>query len=230
MELAFIIVFFIVVGVIAWVLLKREMAKKRAAETEAWARSVGWNYVASDPYLPGQLDGPDFRKGHAHEALDVVSGMRGPTLAVSADYQFKTTSHGEHGDSTKVHPITVAGFQLLPERPPIAVTPRSTLGRVVKMVSRDQVLTGDSRFDSAFRIDVAYGREARALLTQPVREYCLSYPKQGFSISGDWVYTWRKARRDIKGIEEEFRYLDGLVARLPVVYMGRDPIDWGDQR
>ena len=134
-----VVVVVLIVLVLATVLavVKISAQKKRSNEAEQWAAANGWQYAATDDALAAQLTGPAFSKGHGKRAIDVVTGPRGPAIALSADYQWATDTwlQDDSGSGSKMHYRHVAWMQLSSPRPVIMVTPRAMLGRLNQMMT-----------------------------------------------------------------------------------------------
>lgn len=203
--------------VIAGILIRFLLKRRRARAAQDWASARGWGFSPEDLYLPAQLISRPFRGNRSGKTVNVVSGPRGQFTALSAEYQYLVDSTDDHGNTTtSTAYISVAGLQLAPPRAQLVVVPRTVFGRMGKAVFRGDFTTGNEEFDSAFKVELA-GNAGAQQLTPQVLDYCLANRKSPFAINGDWVFTWKKGKRNLNKVEQELQYLEGLVGRLPYV-------------
>lgn len=211
------VVLFIVgiVGVTSAVVFQVVMKRKRAEAAKRWAEAQGWEYLPENPQMVSELINLVPHGGYSEKVVDMAKGSREADSAFTADLQYNSDSGSGADTSTSTSRLGVAGLGLKHPLAQVIVTPKRALGGVSVAAGLKEAMTGDDQFDSAFRVFLVDEDAERLLLKPQVREYCLNHPKMPFAVTENWLVTWKKGSQNFTKVDEDFKYLNGLIVRLP---------------
>jgi hypothetical protein len=192
------------------------LEQKRRARVEAFARSNGWSYTASDVSWCVRFTGTPFDTGDNLKARNVLQGSWHGVPMVAFDYSYEThTSDSKGGRSTTVHRFAVCGVQLRAPLPTLELTPESVLTRVAGALGLDDIELESEDFNRRYRVKSRDPKFAYDVLNARTMAALLGRRPLHLRISGADALCWESGKLQPVGVLEQLSTLKLLVDGIP---------------
>lgn len=184
----------IIVGIIAW-LAAQQRREQRQQALQQFATGRGWQFVAEDDSYGRRWQGKPFA-GRGTTRNIIIGQHRGRNFCAFA-YHYTTTSSNGQTTTTQSHDFAVTVIALPAPVPELSVGAEGIFGgRVAEALGFERVDTGDSDFDSTFKVKSDDARFGTLVLQPPLI--------QMLKATGPW--DWRFTGQDMlshqKGVFE----------------------------
>lgn len=210
-ELGFVFLFFLgvplVVGLGIWWQVKQTKAN------QAWAASVGWRYVGTDPGLADRWHGTPFGIGHSRRVSQLMVGPFRERPAMSFAYRY-TTGSGKNQSTYTFHVISMALPAFLPN---LQLTHEGVGARIAKAFGSQDIEFESDDFNRAWRVQAGVERFAHDVLHPRAMERLLRPDARGMSIriEGTDVICWTSGGANVGVIGARLEVLTALVDAIP---------------
>lgn len=191
------------------------LQKKRHEHLAAWARSVGWEYVRTDPgYGLTRLHrNQPFEQGHSRRATEVLTGRWQGLPAVSYTYEWSTGS----GKEKRTYAAHVVALALPAYLPVLELTSEGLGARLAKALGARDMQTESVAFNDAYRVVAGDARVGHAILHPRLMERLLQDDARAtdWRIEGTWIASWRSGRTDTSDVAGRLGVLHAVVRAVP---------------
>lgn len=186
---------------------------KQTKANQAWAASVGWQYVGTDGTLPERWHAAPFGIGHGRRVSQLMVGPFQGHPAMSFAYRYSTGS-GKSESTYTFHVITMALPAYLPD---LQLTPEGLGARIAKTFGSQDIEFESEDFNRAWRVQAGVERFAHDVLHPRAMERLLRPDAHGLSlrITGTDVLCWTSggARTDV--VATRLQVMKALVDAIP---------------
>ena len=192
--------------------------QKRTKAAQAWAASVGWQFLGTDPSLANRWQGTPFRIGHARRVSMLMVGRFSGRPAMSFQYTYNTGS-GKNETTHTYHVISVALPAYLPY---LQLTPEGLGDRIAKTLGGQDLQFESEDFNKAWRVQAGQVKFAHDVLHPRLMERLLRPDaRTNVRIEGTDILCWSPGASKLEVIGPRLQVLTAVVDAVPR-YVGLD--------
>lgn len=211
---AFVAIFLVVGGAVAYFRYKREQARRNLLLQ--WATANNWQFTVADDGWTGRWNGPPFDEGDHRQVRNVISGAWKSTKFASFDYSYQThSSNGRGGRTTTTHRFTVVALALPAGLPRLQVTPESMFSRIGHAFGMDDIDLESEDFNRAFRVTCPDPKFASDALSPRTMQLLLSRSHLSWRIEVTDLVCWWNGEQTAVAVTEALSTMCDVVAGIP---------------
>lgn len=203
------------VGLVVVVLVVgHRQAKRRQAETRAFAQSRGWAYHDQVNGLVNRWQGSPFGRGGGRRATEVLTGDFHGMQAISFRYQY-TVSNGKSSSTYQFH---IAALHLPVALPWLRLTSENVGTSVARFFGGQDVQFESQAFNEAWRVEASPPPQYAYDFIHPRMMERLLAPDargQAINVQGADIYVWTTGQRRLEMVDPQLNLLYGVVDLIP---------------
>ena len=201
------------VGVLVLAGVGLVLAYRRKQAVQAFARSIGWTYVGTDPALPNRWRSRPFGVGDSRRVGELMTGMHNGRRATAFRYSYSTGS----GKNRSTAVFQVAVVALPAYLPNLELTPEGIGARLARAFGGEDIQFESEDFNRAWRVragvvkfahDVIHPRMMQRLLQDDARRLNLS-------IEGTDLLCWTTGSPRWEALAGRLRVMHALIDAVP---------------
>ena len=203
----------IVVGTGVLVGLGLWMQDRRNQAIQAWARSIGWTYLGTDPTLPHRWRCRPFGIGDSRRANELITGVYQGRPAIGFRYSYTTGS----GKNTSTSVFHVAVVPLPAYLPNLELTPEGIGARLAKTFGGEDIQFESEDFNQAWRVRAGVAKFAHDVVHPRVMERLLHDDARGLSlgIEGTDLLCWATGVPRWEALAGRLQVMNAVVDAIP---------------
>ena len=185
----------------------------RAKELRALARSIGWEYVGTDPTLPRRWRGHPFGIGGSRRVSELMTGVHQGRPALAFRYSYRTST-GRNRSTSAYHVVALALPAALPD---LELTPESLGARIATTLGGDDIQFESEDFNRAWRVRADDAQVAHDVVHPRLMERLLRDDVRGLSlrIEGSDLFCWAPGGVRWGALGSRLEVLGAVVDTIP---------------
>jgi len=178
----------------------------------AWAASVGWTYVGTDPSLADRWHSQPFGVGHGRRVSELMTGRFEGRSVMSFGYRYSTSS----GKSESTYTFHVVSMALPAYLPNLELTPEGLGARIARTFGGQDIQFESEDFNRAWRVRAGDIKFAHDVLHPRLMERLLR-GDVGFSvrIEGTDILSWTAGSPRLDDIAGRMRVMHAVIDAIP---------------
>ena len=203
----------IVVGTGALVGFGLWLQYRRNQAVQAWARSIGWTYLGTDPSLPSRWRTRPFGIGDSRRTAELMTGVYQGRPATAFRYSY-TTGSGKNKSTSVFHVVVVPLPAYLPN---LELTPEGIGSRLAETFGGEDIQFESDEFNRAWRVECGMGKFAYDVITPRLMERLLRSDAAGLSIriDGTDVLCWSTGEQSLEALAPRLELLAAVRDAVP---------------
>ena len=180
---------------------------------QAWAASVGWQVLGSDPTLADRWRGTPFGVGHGRRVSRLMAGPFQGRAAMSFAYRYSTGS----GKSESTYTFHVIAMALPAYLPNLQLTPENLGDRIAKTFGSQDIEFESDDFNRAWRVQAGVQKFAHDVIHPRTMERLLRADARRLNIriEGTEVLCWTAGSLRTDVVAQRLQVLKALVDAIP---------------
>jgi hypothetical protein len=197
----------VVAGVGLWLAYRRNQA------VQAWARSIGWTYVGTDPTVPSRWRTRPFGIGDSRRASELMTGVYQGRPATAFRYAY-TTGSGKNKTTSVFH---VAVVPLPAYLPNLELTPEGIGARLARAFGGEDIQFESEDFNRAWRVRAGVVKFAHDVVHPRMMERLLRDDARGLnlSIEGTDLLCWTTGAPRWEALAGRLQVMHALIDAVP---------------
>jgi hypothetical protein len=186
---------------------------RRTQVVQAWARSIGWTYVGTDPTVPSRWRTRPFGIGDSRRATELMTGIYQGRPATAFRYSY-TTGSGKNKTTFMFH---VAVVPLPAYLPNFELTPEGVGARLARAFGGEDIQFESEDFNRAWRVRAGVARFAHDVLHPRTMERLLRDDARGLSLSieGTDLLCWTTGVPRWEALAGRLTVMHALIDAIP---------------
>lgn len=186
---------------------------QRTKANQAWAASVGWQYLGTDPMLADRWRGTPFGVGHGRRVSELMVGPFQGRSAMSFAYRYSTGS----GKSESTYTFHVVALALPAYLPNLQLTPEGLGDRIAKTFGSQDIEFESDDFNRAWRVQAGVVKFAHDVLHPRTMERLLrpDATRLNMRIEGTDMICWTSGSASTGVIAARLQVLKAVVDAIP---------------
>lgn len=186
---------------------------QRAKALAAWAATIGWTYLGTDPSLATRWQGAPFGIGGSRRVSELITGTYGGAPATSFTYRYTTGS----GKNRQVHVFHVVSLGLPTWLPGLQLTPQGVGARIVTALGGQDLEFESEDFNRQWRVEARDEKYAHDVLHPRTLERLVRPDARGLSLrlAGTDVISWAPGATDPETLAGRLGVMRALVDGIP---------------
>jgi len=203
----------IVVGTGALVGFGLWLQYRRNQAVQAWARSIGWTYLGTDPSLPSRWRTRPFGIGDSRRTAELMTGVYQGRPATAFRYSY-TTGSGKNKSTSVFHVVVVPLPAYLPN---LELTPEGIGSRLAETFGGEDIQFESDEFNRAWRVECGMEKFAYDVITPRLMERLLRSDAAGLSIriDGTDVLCWSTGEQSLEALAPRLELLAAVRDAVP---------------
>jgi len=203
----------IVVGTGALVGFGLWLQYRRNQAVQAWARSIGWTYLGTDPSLPSRWRTRPFGIGDSRRTAELMTGVYQGRPATAFRYSY-TTGSGKNKSTSVFHVVVVPLPAYLPN---LELTPEGIGSRLAETFGGEDIQFESDDFNRAWRVECGMEKFAYDVITPRLMERLLRSDAAGLSIriDGTDVLCWSTGEQTLEALAPRLELLAAVRDAVP---------------
>jgi len=186
---------------------------KQTKANQAWAASVGWQYLGTDPTLTERWRGTPFGVGHGRRVSQLMVGPFQGRAAMSFAYRYSTGS-GKNESTYTFHVVAMALPAYLPN---LQLTPENLGDRIAKTFGLQDIEFESDDFNRAWRVQAGVVKFAHDVLHPRTMERLLrpDAARLSLRIEGTDMLCWTAGGASCDVIAARLQVLKAVIDAIP---------------
>jgi len=188
-------------------------SQRRCEAFNAWAATIGWNFIPEVPRLGDRWRRSPFGLGESRVATEVLSGTWSGSPALSFTYRYVMGS-GRDSRTEVLHVVTLSLPAFLPT---LTLTPEGAATKLAKLAGGQDLSFESDEFNRAWRVECEMEKFAYDVITPRLMERLLRSDAAGVSIriDGTDVLSWSNGEQSLEALAPRLELLTAVRDAVP---------------